>query len=160
MRAQRMRRGTKNILPPPDDGQASVEFALVLVIVMFVIFWAFELLMLLYTYTVMADAAKEGVRYAVVHGCGNSTCSGPCSPACSDATGANVATTVLGYAKESLHNTSNLSLGSGITVSYPDNSAEAPSRVQVVINYVYQPYFSFGWTPPTISAAAEGRILN
>ena len=155
-----MPRGTRNILPPPDHGYALVEFALVLVIVMFVVFWAFEIFMLLYTYTVMADAAKEGVRYAIVHGCGNSTCSGTCSPACSDPNGANVASTVLSYAQESLHNTSNLSLGSGITVSYPDNSAEAPSRVQVVINYVYQPYFSFGWTPPTISAAAAGRILN
>jgi Flp pilus assembly protein TadG len=155
-----MRRGKKNILLPPDRGYAVVEFALVILFVMVVIFWAFELLMMLYTYSVMADAAKEGVRYAIVHGCGNSTCSGTCSPACSDTTGANVASVVLNYARESGHNTSNLSLGSGITVNYPDNSATAPSRVQVIIHYTYQPFFTLGWTPPTINAAAEGRILN
>jgi hypothetical protein len=154
-----MRRGKKNTLPP-DHGYALVEFALAILFVMIVFFWAFELLMMLYTYCVMADAAKEGVRYAVVHGCGNSTCSGTCSPVCGDTTGANVASVVLNYAQACLHDTSNLSLGNGITVNYPDASAAAPRRVQVVIHYAYQPYFSLGWSPPTINAAAQGRILN
>jgi Flp pilus assembly protein TadG len=155
-----MRRSTKSLVPPSDRGYAVVEFVLVIVFVMFIIFWAFEMLMMLYTYTVIADAAKEGVRYAIVHGCGNTTCSGTCTPACGDTNGANVASTVLSYAQDSLHSTSNISLGHGILVNYPDSSAAAPSRVQVIIHYPYQPYFSLGWTPPTINAAAEGRILN
>ena len=129
---------------------------------MFIIFWAFEMLMMLYTYTVIADAAKEGVRYAIVHGCGNTTCSGTCTPACSDTTGANVASTVLTYAQDSLHNTSNISLGNGITDRRATLTAPRRRRVrvQVIIHYPYQPYFSLGWRPPTINAAAEGRILN
>ena len=60
-----------------DKGLASVEFALTIVFVMIVVFWAFELIMLLYSYSVMANAAKEGVRYAIVHGANNSSPSGP-----------------------------------------------------------------------------------
>jgi hypothetical protein len=153
-------RRTKKAILPDDRGQSTVEFALTIVFVMVTVFWALEFLMFIYTYTVMADAAKEGVRYAVVHGCGNSTCSGTACPSpfptCGDTTGANVIAQVKTYAKFCLHDIS----GINVSVNYPDSSAAAPSRVQVIIHYPYKPYFSLGWGPPTINAAAEGRIMN
>jgi len=154
-----MRRTEKRI-PPDDRGQSTVEFALTIVFVMVTVFWALELLLFIYTYTVMADAAKEGVRYAVVHGCAFApNCSGPCPspyPACADAAGANVVTQVKNYAKFCFHDIS----GINVSVNYQDNSAATPGRVQVIIHYPFKPYFSLGWGPPTINAAAVGRIMN
>src|ERR1035437_7318638 len=52
-------------------GQAQVEFALVIVFLMILILSMLELLTLMHTYNVLADAAKEGLRYAIVHGTQN-----------------------------------------------------------------------------------------
>ena len=155
-----MRRFKKEILREAQ-GQASVEFILSILFVMFMFFWALELVLWVYTYSVMAGAAKEGVRYAIVHGCGadashcSGTCSSPASP-CTDASGTNVINVVKDYAKYCFHDISALSP----TVNYPDNSAASPSRVQVIIHYSYKPFFSLPWSPPTINAAAQGRIVN
>ena len=48
-------------------GQGLLETALMIVIIFTVMMWVFEIGQLMYTYTVMADAANEGVRYAIVH---------------------------------------------------------------------------------------------
>src|SRR5579859_6635836 len=49
-------------------GQAAVEFLLTFVLV-FVFFLAIiEMILFIHTYNVLADAAKEGLRYAIVHG--------------------------------------------------------------------------------------------
>jgi Flp pilus assembly protein TadG len=150
----RMRRGKRTTLRK-ERGHALVEFVLSVFFVLVVIFWAVELIMLLYTYNVMADAAKEGVRYAIVHGCQSSNGSGTCTPTSADPTGANVVTVVKNYAKASFHDTSAIT----VNVTYPDSSAKSPSRVQVVVHYAFKPYFTLGWTPPTINAAAQGRIV-
>lgn len=141
-----------------QEGSATVEFALVIIFVITTIFWMLDLSMYVYTYTVMADAAKEGVRYAIVHGCGNATsdCSGTCTPACSDPSGDNVKTQVTNFAQLSFHGVPS----SAVTVSYLDGSAAAPSRVQVTVNYTYNSYFALGFSPPTVNASAEGRIIE
>jgi len=142
---------------PEAKGQAMVEFLLTILFVTLTIFATLEVIMMVYTYSVMADAAKEGVRYAIVHGCslGTSYCSGTCSPACTDASAANVTSQVTGYAKLSFHDVS----GIKVSVTYPDGGALAPNRVRVVVNYPYVPYIpALGLGTPTINAAAEGRI--
>src|SRR2546429_3197629 len=48
-------------------GQALIESLLMLVVIITVVLWVFELGWLMYTYSVLADAANEGVRYAIVH---------------------------------------------------------------------------------------------
>ena len=142
-----------------ERGLASAEFALTITFVIFVLFWAFELMMFVYSYSVLADAAKEGVRYAVVHGCGTdaATCSGTCSPtACTDSAGDNVKAQVTNFAQLTFHDMSAIT----VNVTYPDGSAKSSKTVRVVVQYAYRPYFSLGWTPPTLNAAAEGRIAN
>jgi len=129
-----------------------------------------ELILLMHTYNVLADAAKEGVRYAEVHGTGNSKPSGPKCP-CADIDGpAAPAGTVPGYgsgygvvktyAQYSLHNIAGLT----VTVTYPDTANPpanvAPNRVQVVVAYPFNPLFGLGWPTVTVNAAAEGRIMN
>ncbi len=149
-----MRRGRKN---QPERGQAAVEFALTIVFLMVIILGMLEVIVLVYTYSVLADSAKEGVRYAIVHGTGNSTCSGPgdAGVTCTDAPANNVKSAVTDWARLSLHDTSAMT----VTPSYPDGSSAAPGRVRVVVTYPYQPFFGLGWPSVTVNAAAEGRIV-
>src|SRR5262250_2897049 len=60
-----------------EGGQAMVEFILVIVFVFLLFVSALQMILLMSSYNTVADAAKEGVRYAIVHGTGNSNCSGP-----------------------------------------------------------------------------------
>jgi len=138
-------------------GQALIEFVLSIFFIMMFIFGMLELVLLVYTYNVLADSAKEGVRYAVVHGTDSSNCSGPGGGgvSCSDSTGANVQATTARYAQYSFHTTSSMT----ISVSYPDSSSVPPSRVRVQIVYPYQPFFGMGWPSVSVKAAATGRIM-
>lgn len=138
-------------------GQTSVEFALTIVFVMLFIIGGIEVIVLIYTYNVLADAAKDGVRYAIVHGTDSgANCSGPGSSkvTCGDSTGANVTAEVKNFAILSLHDPSAMT----ITPTYPDASSAPPSRVRVEISYQYQTLFGLGWPTVTLNAAAEGRI--
>ena len=144
---------------PKQSGQSTVEFALTIVIVMVILFGAIELVVMIYTYNVLADAAKEGVRYAIVHGTGTgaANCSGPGGGgvSCSDSTGANIQTVVSNYTRVSFHNSASMV----VSPSFPDSSSVAPSRVRVTISYPYQPFTRLGWPTMTVNAAAEGRIV-
>ena len=148
-----------------DRGQATIEFALVIIFLMIVVLSIVEMIFFMNTYNVLADSAKEGVRYAIVHGTNNSTPSGPTCP-CKDIDGpAAPPGTVPGYnssygvvktfAQYSLHDTS----GMTVTVTYPAGN-KTPNLVQVVVAYPYQPFFGLGWPTITVNAAAEGRIMN
>jgi Flp pilus assembly protein TadG len=153
-----------------ERGQATVEFALVIILLMVLVLSIIEIILLMHTYNVLADSAKEGVRYAIVHGANNSQASGPTCP-CKDVDGPPAPPgTIPGYgsgygvvktfAQYSLHSTSTMT----VTVTYPGGDAtpanKTPNRVQVVVSYPYQPLFGLGWPTVTVNAAAEGRIMN
>jgi Flp pilus assembly protein TadG len=142
-----------------SKGQAQVEFALTVIFVMLLIIGSIEMIVLVYTYSVLADAAKEGVRYAVVHGTGvgGTNCSGPGGGgiSCSDSSAANVVAAVTKYTSLSFHDSSAMT----VTPTYPDGSSVAPYRVRVTVTYPYQPLFGLGWPTVTVNAAAEGRIV-
>jgi len=157
---------------PSTRGQASVEFALVVVLIMLLVLSMLELILLMHTYNTLADAAKEGVRYAEVHGTGNSKPVVPPCP-CTDIDGPAVpvgSATVPGYgsgygvvktyAQYSLHDIT----GMTVTVNYPDTANppanQPPNRVKVVVAYPFSPLFGMGWPTVTVNAAAEGRIMN
>jgi Flp pilus assembly protein TadG len=151
-----MRRGEKKRLSR-EGGQSTVEFALTTVFIVLLILGTIEFIMIIYTYNAMAGAAKEGVRYAIVHGSNNSLPSGPAT-----GTGSNcatnitaVTTTVRTYAKISFHNVS----GMTVSVCYLDGNNQPPNRVQVKVFYPYITWFKQKWAVPQINAAAEGRIV-
>jgi Flp pilus assembly protein TadG len=133
-----LRSNTKRIRG--QRGQSLIETALMVIIIFTVVFWVFELCMLMYTYTVIADAANEGVRYAIVH---------------TDGDQAGTETRVKDFAKLSMHNTSAID----VDVSFPDASTEPPNRVRVTVSYTYVPWLGVFTTPPTMSAFAEGRLV-
>ena len=140
-----------------DRGAAEVEFVLSILTVLFVMFWTWEVVMAVYTYSVIADAAREGVRYAIVHGSKNSNCSGPVPAgftACPDPSGANVTAVVRDYASYSFHDISAIV----INVTYDTYNA-SPGRVQVAVTYNFIPYTAFPFHP-RLKATAVGRIAN
>jgi len=156
-----------------SEGQSLVEFMLVMAFLFLVFLGIIQTVLLMYAYTTFANAAKEGVRYAIVHGTGSSTvnggsgCSGPGTsgpPAvtCSDTTGANVQNAVVNFAGLSFQNIQT----SNVTVDYNPNGANGAAcnvpgcLVRVTVAYQYQPLFGFSWPSFTLYAAADGRIVN
>ena len=97
-----------------------------------VTFLIFEFCMTIYTYSVLGNAAREGVRYAIVHGSDSSSCSGP-SSGCGDTAGSNVTAVVNSYAAISFHDISAMT----VTPSWPDGTSTPSSRVLVTISYPY-----------------------
>jgi hypothetical protein len=154
-----------------DRGQATIEFALVFILLMVMVFSILEVVMFMHTYNVLADSAKEGVRYAIVHGFNNTQPSGPGASLDIDGPAAPPGTipgygsgygVVRTFAQYSLHDVSGTNLT--VTVTYPGGDAipanKTPNRVQVVVGYPYKPFLGMGWPNITVNAAAEGRIMN
>ena len=156
----------RRLLRRADEGQATqIEFILSLLTIMFTIFWTWEVVLAVYTYNVLSDAAKEGVRYAIVHGSNNQNCSGPAptggcpSGGTPDPSCANVTAVVKNYAALSLHDVSAMSVGPSCTLMYPDNSNTAGSKVNIVVTYTYVPFLALP-IQPTLTTASQGRIVN
>jgi hypothetical protein len=142
---------------PRARGAGQIEFLLSILTIMFLIFAMWEVIMIVYTMNVISDAAKEGVRYAIVHGGGNVNCSGP-NPAveCTnpDLTATRVSDVVKDYARFSLHDTSAIN----VIVTYVDGLSDSPARVRVDVTYTFVPYTALN-IRPTLRAASEGRIV-
>jgi Flp pilus assembly protein TadG len=146
-----------------EDGATMVEFALVTVLLVMVLLSVVEMGRLILVYTTMADAARAGVRYAMVHGSDRPTGSAvdnasgpgnPCTAAC-----AQVANVVKNYAGAGLVNTNNLQ----VTVSYPGLGSvkNGPGQpVTVGVSYVYNPLIgSFSsFLTPNLSSTSQGII--
>ena len=122
-------------------GQSLLETAMMIVVIFTVVFWIFELGWVMYTYAVMADAANEGVRYAIVHSGG-------------DASGTQAQVKL--FAQTSLHDISAMSPPS---VTFPDGSAAPPNRVRVTVTYTYVPWLKQFINTPTMTTYAEGRMI-
>ena len=60
-----------------EDGQATLEILVSLMVALSLVFCLFELCMFTYTCSVLNEATQEGVRYAIVHGIDSTLCSGP-----------------------------------------------------------------------------------
>jgi Flp pilus assembly protein TadG len=145
-----------------QGGQAIVEFALTVVLLMLLMFALLELSIFIYTYSVLANAAKEGVRYAIVHGASNGTPSGPSSgsassPPCtaSSTNVTNVVNQTKNFAGFTLLDTSNVN----VFVCYLDGDNKLNSLVEVSVSYLYRPLFGFNWPSVTVNANSAGRIV-
>jgi hypothetical protein len=124
-------------------------------LVMTMVLGIIECCMMVYTYSVLGDAARHGVRYATIHGAASSTCSGP-TAGCTDPTAANVVSDVTTYAARF---TPNLS-GMTVVVSYPDTGGSTtPSRVTVTVSGTYLPLFRIPGSSQTFQVSSQGRIL-
>lgn len=131
-----MRRATRK---SRERGATMIEFAIVCFLVMICILASMEFNRLVLVYTSMSNAARAGVRYAIVHGSYRTGTGDPASGATSTT---NVETAVKRYASSGMLNTSNLN----VTVSYPastgvtDPGNKTGSLVIVTVSYTYDPF--------------------
>jgi Flp pilus assembly protein TadG len=154
-----------------------VEFMLTIVVVFIVFISMLQIMLLMHAYNTVADGAKEGMRYAIVHGTslGAGSCSGPGSVAsvtpavtCTDSTGTHVVSVVQIFTSLTFQGISS----SAVNVDYDPASAntsnsnfgracsQAGCLVRVTVSHAYNPLFGLGWPSVTLNAAADGRIAN
>ena len=134
--------------PAGEGGQTLVEFSICLVLFLLLVFGVFDLGRGVYAYNTITHCAREGVRYAVVHGSKSAT---PVGPAANDVTLANW---VYRYAVGL--QTNNLT----VTSSWPDgNVAGSNAVVNITVRYTFQPVTAF-FTTLTLSNHSAGIILR
>jgi Flp pilus assembly protein TadG len=139
----------------PTTGGALIEFSLVVSMLMFILFGVVEISRMLLVYAAIADAARAGERYAVVHGhdrSGGTGADGESGPANNPT---QVLTVVKDFASTGLLTLSN----SNITVTYsPSNTPGSVVTVKVV--YTYTPlvgYFNTSLEVP-LGTTSQGVI--
>ena len=137
-----------------QDGQATLEMVVIL-LVMSLVFWLFELSMFTYTCSVLNSATREGVRYATLHGADSSVCSGPDTSCTDQSPYSNVQAVVTSAASVSLHNLSAMT----VTVAYSNNTAAVGNPVTVKVAYTYVPYVNLPGLQNSVTFISQGEIL-
>ena len=112
--------------PHAGPGQTLVEFCICATLMLMLVFGIVDLGRGVYAYNTIAGAAREGVRYAVVHGAKSGA---PVGPTANDAT---LTSVVQGFAIGL--QTTNLSVFS----SWPNGNATG-AVVNVTVGYRFQP---------------------
>lgn len=135
-------------------GSVMIETTLAYVVMITFVLAIIEFSMMGYTYSIFAEAARQGVRYASFHGTGSTNCSGP-STGCADSSGSNVVSSVTQYGNIFAGNVNGLR----VNVSYPDGSSAPPSRVLVTVTYIYKPMFDFPGLGQPFQVSSQGRIF-
>jgi Flp pilus assembly protein TadG len=170
------KRSMKELRRQGARGQATIEFLLTSLLIFFLFVGSIELVILVHTYNVLADAAKEGVRYAIVHGssvdsayrsgptCGCLDIIGPAAPTGTIPGYGSGKGVVRTYAQLSLHDVSSSKMT--VTADYNPNGDNGKAcndpgcLVRVTVAYPYAWLFGLGWQTITVNAAAEARIVN
>ncbi len=138
-----------------DAGSSLIETAVAYLMMMMCVLGVIEGSLTVYTYAVYADAARHGVRYAMIHGSDSSNCSGP-TTGCGDPEANNVVNVVTSYAQIYTAPVS----GAKVSVSYPDSGGcTPPSRVIVTIKYSYYFLFRYPSLALNFQATSQARIL-
>jgi len=137
-----------------QDGSVVIETTLAYMILIVVVLGIVELSLMGYTYSVVAEAARQGIRYATLHGTSSASCSGP-STGCSDSSGTHVADNVIAYVTNFAGNVS----GTKVSVAYPDGASAPSSRVLVQVTYTYAPMFNLPGFAQNFQVNSEGRII-
>jgi hypothetical protein len=122
-------------------GQTLVEFTLVALMTVILLLSVVEIGRMVLVYTTVANAARAGARYAIVHGATRTGAGvdGPSGPAGNPP---QVITVIRNFASAGLLTTGSLI----ITVSYPGASNSPGQPVTVSVIYPYDPltgYFPF-----------------
>ena len=111
-----------------QDGQALVEFAISFSVLVSFFFAFIGVCLIFYSYNMISESAREGTRYASLHG---STCVTAAQASCTaSASSVNTFITSTGWPN----------LGGGTmtpSTSYPDGNENPGSRVLVNVRYVF-----------------------
>ena len=137
---------------PARRGSTLIEFALVMFLVMWVIFGCIEFNRMVLVYTALGNAARAGVRYAIVHG---SKRTGVGDPASTQGDPSAVVAKVRQYASASLLNSNAVA----VTVTYLGGSNEPGSLVTVSLTYRYDPFIGLPLNMLDFRSSTQGIIL-
>jgi len=130
-----------------ERGSTIIEFAILAFTLLVVLFTGIELDRMAFVYTELADAAKAGVRYAIVRG--STRPSGSSSSTDSSPVSDMVKFYVTGVDPSRLT----------VTVNYLDVNNNPGSRVQVLVSYTYDPWTGFPFLKDvSLKANSQGRI--
>ena len=135
-------------------GQTLVEFSLVFLMSFMLMLAVVEISRMVLVYTTVANAARAGARYAVVHG-SNHTGAGANGPSGPANNPPQVVTVIKNFASAGLLQTSNLL----ITVNYPGGSNAPGQLLSVTVIYPYDPFTSFLPLRVRLGSVTQGVIL-
>ena len=139
-----------------ERGQALVEFSLVSIVFFLLVFGMVDAGRAVWNYNTLAQATREGTRYAIVHGADSSDPSGPGS---AYYTPPNVDQKVT----EAVEKFSAGLDESRLTVEaeWPDGTSTAGSAITVTSQYNYEPMFNFfGIISFTMTSSSTMQITN
>src|SRR5437870_2504551 len=125
-----------------EAGQSTVEFALILLLFLMVILGIFEGSRLIFNYNIVSEAAREGVRYAMVRG---SACVLPDGSSCTAS-----ATQIGDYVQSK-------AVGRPMTVNVTWPAPPNPGSTVVV--QVTSSFTPVVWFIPAVDLSSEARIV-
>jgi Flp pilus assembly protein TadG len=131
-----------------------VEFSLVTFLTIVLLLAVVEISRMVLVYTTVANAARAGARYAVVHG-SDRTGGGADGPSGPGNNPAEVVTVIKDFASAGLLTTSNLI----VTVSYPGGSNLPGQLLSVTVIYPYDPFTSYFPLRVRLGSVTQGVIL-
>lgn len=139
-----------------EHGQALVEFSLVSIVFFLMVFGMVDVGRAVWNYNTLAQATREGARYAIVHG---SDSSDPSGPGGDHYTAPDTDAMITQQVEK---------FGGGLNPSqltvqseWPDGSNYSGSHVTVTSEYEFQPIFDFlGVVSFTMTSSSTMRITN
>lgn len=136
-------------------GQTLVEFSVVALLTVIMLLFVVEIGRMLLVYTTVANAARAGVRYAIVHGSTRSSGSSVDSAAGPGNDPSQVLTVVKNFASAGLLSTSLLV----VHVTYPGSSNDPGQLVSITVVYPYNPLTTYFSKSLRLGSAAQGVIV-
>jgi Flp pilus assembly protein TadG len=118
-----------------------VEFSLVTFMVCMLVMGVVEMGRMILVYTTVANAARAGARYAIVHGSSRAAGAGSTNASGPSNNPAQVLKVITNFAGAGMLTTSRLV----ITVAYPGSSNAPGQLVSVTVKYPYDPLTT--WLP-------------
>jgi Flp pilus assembly protein TadG len=136
-------------------GQSMVEFSLTCFMLGIVMLAVIEIGRMMLVYTTVANAARAGARYAIVHGSSRTTGAGMSNASGPGDNPSQILSVVTDFASAGVLNTSRLV----VTVTYPGSSNAPGQLVSVTAKYPYDPLTT--WLPlkVTLGSTTEGVIV-
>ena len=139
-----------------ERGQALAEFAVASIVFFILAFGMFDVGRAVWNYNTLAQATREGTRYAIVHGADSSDPSGPGSENYTPPDSDTMVTQQVEKFGGGL-DPSRLS----VLAEWPDGSNTSGSHVKVTSQYEYQPFFNFlGLVSITMTSSSIMEITN
>lgn len=139
-----------------ERGQALVEFSLVSIVFFLLVFGMVDVGRAVWNYNTLAQATREGARYAIVHGSDSADPSGPGGAYYTEPDTDGMITQQVEQFGGGL-NPSQLTVQS----EWPDGSNFSGSRVTVTSQYEFEPIFDFlGFASFTMTSSSTMQITN